>query len=205
VIFSVPVALQEYLELNDKALHYIVAMGAHNATISDAAAAWLDIEQGLLACDTTSFPNLFASNASGNAQFTALKHVLAMRIKGGLTKWHCLALLLAPRPKMRKIAQGLVGNAADKNLGNTAFIHQANAAIDEIASVVITYKRDKSQRTKAQTAAVLKAQLLAFIEVCESVCVATTSVCVCHHASITVYKLCTLQTMCWPASLFHVA
>jgi hypothetical protein len=79
---------------------------------------------------------------------------------------------------MRKIAQGLVGNAADKNLGNTAFIHQANAAIDEIASVVITYKRDKSQRTKAQTAAVLKAQLLAFIEVCDSVCVATTSVCV---------------------------
>jgi hypothetical protein len=31
VITSVPVALQEYLELNAKALHYIVAMGAHNA------------------------------------------------------------------------------------------------------------------------------------------------------------------------------
>jgi hypothetical protein len=109
-----------------------------------------------------------------------------MRIKGGLTKWHYLALLLDPRPKMRKIAQELVGNAADNNLGNTAFIHQANAAIDEIASVVITYKRDKSQRTKAQTAAVLKAQLLAFIEVCESVCVATSSVCVCHHAFVMV-------------------
>jgi hypothetical protein len=83
--------LQEYLTMNKVALEVIVALGADNATLSQAAVAWLELESAFKRQSPRSMVSLLGSDAMGEAAYATILAALQHRKQIGLTKYHCAA------------------------------------------------------------------------------------------------------------------
>jgi hypothetical protein len=157
--------MQEYLSMNKVTLEVIVTLGADNATLSEAALAWLELESAFKRQSPRSMSSLLGSGAIGEAAYATILAALQHRKQIGLTKFHCAALLLDPRPSMRIRATQYIGSADDGTLGNTAVVRSATDAIEELAKVVRGTKKDGSTRSEKEAGSVLIKQLHAWLEV----------------------------------------
>jgi hypothetical protein len=147
--------LQEYLTMNKVALEVIVTLGADNATVSEAAVAWLELESAFKRQSPRSMVSLLGSDAMDEAAYATIMAALQHRKQIGLTKYHCAALLLDPRPTMRRRASRYIGSADDGTLGNTPVVCSASAALEDLAKVVCGSKKDGSMQSETGACAVL--------------------------------------------------
>jgi hypothetical protein len=157
--------MQEYLTMNKVALEVIVTLSAESSTLSEAAVAWLELESAFKRQWPRSMVSLLGSGATGEAAHATILAALQHRKQIGLTQYHCAALLLDPRPAMRRRASEYIGLADDGTLGNTPAVRSASAAMEELAKVVRGSKKDGSTRSEKEASAVLIKQFQAWLEV----------------------------------------
>ena len=122
--------------INKPLLDFIVQMGSDSATISDAARAWLQIQQHFDSLTRgTHFRRISDTAAADIEQLQAL---CRKRVKDGMTDAHYLALLLNPRPSMRAFVSKhcLLGSASDQTLGNTDAMQAAQRCLKDMATAL---------------------------------------------------------------------
>ena len=102
----------------------MVQMGSNSATLSDSCRAWLTVDQHYQSLTPSDLSRISTNPA---ADLVSLQALMAKRVKDGLTDAHFLALLLDPKPSMRKYVEdaGLLGSAADHTIGNTPALRAA--------------------------------------------------------------------------------
>jgi hypothetical protein len=127
--------MQEYMQLNQPLLSFIVKMGSDSACLSDAARSWLEIEEQFVGLSPEDISRL-SMTPSGDVAL--LLTLCTKRVADGLKDPLYLALLLDPRPSMVAFVhkQGLLGDADNFTLGNTEAISAAKRAIMHIAEGV---------------------------------------------------------------------
>jgi hypothetical protein len=157
--------VQEYLSMNMVTLEVIVTLGANNATLSEAALAWLELESAFKRQSLRSMHSLLGSGAMGEAAYAMILAALQHRMQINLTAFCCAALLLDPRSTMRRSASQYIGSADEGTLGNTPVVRSATDAMVELANVVRETKKDGSQRSDREASTVLTKQLQVWLEV----------------------------------------
>jgi hypothetical protein len=156
--------MQEYLT-NKVALEVIVTLSADSATLSEAAVAWIELESAFKRQSPRSMVGLLGSGATGEAAYATILAALQHRKQIGLTQYHCAALLLDPRPAMRRRASEYIGLVDDGTLGNTPVVCSASAAMEELAKVVCGSKKDGSTQSEKEASAVLIKLFQGWLEV----------------------------------------
>ena len=116
--------------MNAPVLEFIVAMGADSASLSDAAVAWLKIQQHFESLVSTDLSRL---SSTPGVDIALLQAHAVKRFGDGMKDVLCLALLLDCRPKTRAFVkqQGIVGTGS--TLGATDTVEAAKRAIMQIS------------------------------------------------------------------------
>jgi hypothetical protein len=91
------VIMQEYMQLNQPLLSFIVKMGSESACLSDAARSWLEIEEHFLGLLPEDISRL---SLTPSGDVALLLTLCKKRVADGLKDPLYLALLLDPRPSM---------------------------------------------------------------------------------------------------------
>jgi hypothetical protein len=91
------VNMQEYMQLNQPLLSFIVKMGSESACLSDAARSWLEIEDHFLGLLPEDISRL---SLTPSGDVALLLTLCKKRVADGLKDPLYLALLLDPRPSM---------------------------------------------------------------------------------------------------------
>jgi hypothetical protein len=153
------VQVQQYADLNKLLLEAIVTMGSDSAVLSDAARSWLEIRAHY---DNLSVVDLRRISNSPTSDLAQLRALASKRIDSGLTDGHYLALLLDPRPSMRKfvVRQGLLGSADHQTLGNSDELCKAQNALKHMSAAIHI-----EGRTEVEVYSGLCKTLLIYLEV----------------------------------------